>query len=458
MGLFPGNGNVQRKQISKGANLRHEGDCNSLASLPGTYGWRGCAVENMKRHADRWSAARTSAQEVFVSRSRLRILVVQLGVALAVPGSLLAAGIPAPSGPARLAHFDFGVITLGREVRHEFQVVNTSTVPISVKSVAASCECLQVTSVSSNIPAGTVGKLAIVLRPQTAGFVDYSVAFETVPEEGTKLFTLSGKAVACEAGSLRTNLLVSARELLARQAGGEALCLLDVRSQDGYRLARIPGSLNLSLFTVKTKGFLRPKRVILVNEGCGHDDLLAECDKLAAAGFVAPCVLDGGVRAWQQAGGPLEGEDVASSRVGAITPAQFYFGHADDLWLVAGVGDSAEVTGASLGLAATPVPADGAEFMAGLTAALQRDPAARRLLVVSRDGQDYGQLEKALHGFPGPPVFYLAGGAKAYSDFLSQQFAMQNRRTMTIASGTGPQFARNARASGGSGGCCGGKK
>ena len=125
---------------------------------------------------------------------------------------------------------------------------------------------------------------------------------------------------------------------------------------------------------------------------------------------------------------------------------------------MASIGDSAEVTGASLGLAAPPLPAGGPELIAGLAAALQRDPAARRLLVVSANGQDYGQLEKALRGFPGPPVFYLAGGAKSYSDFLSQQFAMQNRRTMTVASGTGPQFVRSPRAAGGSGGCCGGRK
>ena len=347
---------------------------------------------------------------------------------------------------------------MGQEVRHEFRVANTSSVPIVIKSVVSSCECLQVASVPTNLAPGAAGALAVVVRPKVAGFVDYTVTFDTAPGDGTRMFTLSGKVVAGETGFLRTNLLVSARELLTRQAGSEALCLLDVRSQDGYRLARIPGSLNLSLFTVKTKGFLRSKRVILVNEGCGHNDLLAECDKLTAAGFVAPRVLNGGVRAWQQAGGLLEGEDVVSSRLAAITPAQFYFGHADDLWLVAGVGDSAEVTGASLGLAATPLPAGGPELIAGLAAALQRDPAARRLLVVSANGQDYGQLEKALRGFPGPPVFYLAGGAKAYSDFLSQQFAMQNRRTMTLASGGGPKFVGGSRVGGGAGGCCGGKK
>ena len=390
--------------------------------------------------------------------SRSCRLALQLAVALAVPSSLLAAVMPAQSAPVRLAHYDFGVIRMGREVRHEFRLANTSSVPIVIKSVVSSCECLQVASAPTNLAPGAPGALAVVVRPKTAGFVDYTVVFETVPGEGTKMFTLSGKAVAGETGFLRTNLLVSARELLARQAGGEALCFLDVRSQDDYRLARIPGSLNLPLFTVKTKGFLRSKRVILVSEGCGHDHLLTECDKLAAAGFVAPRVLDGGLRAWQQAGGPMEGEDTTATRLGAITPAQFYFGHADDLWLVAAVGDSAEVTGASLGLAATPLPAGGPELLADLAAALHRDPAARRLLIVTACGQDYGLLEQTLRGFAGPPVFYLEGGAKAYSDFLSRQFAMQNRRTMTVTSGTGPQFTGYARAGSGSGGCCGGRK
>lgn len=137
---------------------------------------------------------------------------------------------------------------MGQEVRHEFHVANTSSVPIVIKSVVSSCECLQVTSVSSNIPARAAGRLAVVVRPKTAGFVDYTVAFETDPGEETRMFTLSGKAVAGEAVPLRTNLLVSARDLRARQSSGEALCLLDARSQDVYRLAPIPDSLNLPLF------------------------------------------------------------------------------------------------------------------------------------------------------------------------------------------------------------------
>lgn len=263
------------------------------------------------------------------------LFTLQFTAVLAAPASLVAATVPVSPPAVRLAHYDFGLITLGREVRHEFQLVNTSAVSVSVKLVAASCDCLQVTSVSSNIPAGAAGRLAVVVRPKIAGFVDYSVAFQTVPGGGTKMFTLSGKAVTGEAGPPKTNLLVSAGELLASKAAGDALCLVDVRGQAGYRLARIPGSLNLPLFTVKTRSFLRSKRVILVNEGCEHDGLLAECDRLAAAGFLAPRLLDGGVRAWQQAAGQLEGEDVVSSRLGTITPSQFYFGHADNLWLAA---------------------------------------------------------------------------------------------------------------------------
>ena len=313
-----------------------------------------------------------------ILQSRWWLLALHLLAILAAPVTLLAATPPPSPSAVRLAHHDFGLITLGREVRHEFLVLNTSTVPVSVKSVAASCDCLQVTSVSSNIPAGAAGRLAVVVRPKTTGFVDYSVALEMIPGGGTKMFTLSGKTVVGETRPLGTNRLVSAQELLTRQAAGETLCLVDIRGQAAYRLARIPGSLNLPLFTVKTRTFLRSKRVILVNEGCEHDSLSAECDKLAAAGFVAPRVLDGGVRAWQQAGGPLEGEDLVSSRLATITSAQFYFGHADNLWLVAAIGDSAGTTSNSLGLAATPVPAGGPELIAGLATAVQRDPAARR--------------------------------------------------------------------------------
>ena len=73
-------------------------------------------------------------------------------------------------------------------------------------------------------------------------------------------------------------------------------------------------------------------------------------------------------------------------------------------------------------------------------------------------GGDFVSQEKILHGFTGPPVFYLAGGAKGYAQFLRQQLAQQNRRTLTATSGSGPKFVGAARPAGGGGSCCGGRK
>ena len=357
-----------------------------------------------------------------------------------------------------VACHNFGTASVTQSFNHEFTWHNDATTPLVVEGVSTSCDCLQVTAFPRVIPAGGTDKLTVAAHPKTPGPTDWVVFARVTGSAEARLFWLSGTIGDAARTAFPPDLLVAATNLLANPARLAEISFVDVRGQDQYRLGRIPGSLNLPLFTVKARGFLRPKRLVLLNEGHNPADLLQEASRLKQLQFASVAVLDGGLRAWQQAGGQLEGEDVAASRLATITPAQFHFGQADNPWLVEALGDSAAATGDWLGLTATPLPAGGPALLPGLTTALQRNPAARRLLLVSAHGDDYAAQEKILHGFTGPPVFYLAGGAKGYAQFLRQQLAQQNRRTLTATSGSGPKFVGAARPAGGGGSCCGGRK
>ena len=82
----------------------------------------------------------------------------------------------------------------------------------------------------------------------------------------------------------------------------------------------------------------------------------------------------------------------------------------------------------------------------------------QRVLVVSQRG-DFGfnETEQVATREQPFPIYYLAGGARAYSDYFTQQVAMQKRRAITIVNARPGRFTHSASTVQRSGGCCGGR-
>lgn len=357
-----------------------------------------------------------------------------------------------------VAHHQFGAATQHQAFSHEFLWPNTSTNPLVIRTVTSSCDCVQVAGFSRSIPPGGSGSIDLKITPKNTGAIDWLISAEIEGETAPRLFALSGEVSDGTPSSPPSPLFVQPKDTIREQAEGRGLVFVDVRSQDLYRLGHISGSLSLPLFTVKTKTFLRSRPIVLLNEGHSMGGLLSEAARLKEFQFGTVRVLDGGLRAWQQAGGALEGENPASAALGSITPQQFYLARHKPEWLVVGLGcASAPAEFGSLPLTAL-LPLESNNLPQELAALLEKTPTARRILLATPDGGNYKPFEKVRPAPSEITLFFLVGGADGYSRFLSQQLASQNRKVLTVSSQQQRMTASHGGAAVAGGGCCGGRK
>jgi rhodanese-related sulfurtransferase len=97
-------------------------------------------------------------------------------------------------------------------------------------------------------------------------------------------------------------------DLRAMQAAGEAVVLVDVRDQSEVNLGFIPGALHISRGTLEGKidrAVARDAKVVLYCSS-GNRSLLAG-DMMRQMGYQHVTSLAGGIRAWVEQGGELDG-------------------------------------------------------------------------------------------------------------------------------------------------------
>ena len=113
------------------------------------------------------------------------------------------------------------------------------------------------------------------------------------------------------------------------------IILADIRSPEAYESYRIPGSLNIPLFALRTKNYLKTRHVVLVDGGDSQQLHGAVCIRLMRQGFKNVQVLEGGMPSWVLNGGDIIGHAPTTSDLIAITPRQFYADQTNQHWIVA---------------------------------------------------------------------------------------------------------------------------
>ena len=98
------------------------------------------------------------------------------------------------------------------------------------------------------------------------------------------------------------SLAISVEEVFYKLKRNQKLTLVDVRSKKDFERLHIPSSINIPLFAVKTKTYLKSARLVLVNEGFRYAELANECRRLTERGLKMS-ILDGGLPAWKHSGG-----------------------------------------------------------------------------------------------------------------------------------------------------------
>ena len=229
---------------------------------------------------------------------------------------------------------------------------------------------------------------------------------------------------------------ISPDGLLYKLKQKQPLTLLDVRNTEDFQRLHIPGSLNIPLYAVKTKVFLKSAPLVLINEGFQYSLLESECRQLKDMGFNV-LILDGGVTAWARKGNALVGDLFALEDMQMISPRVFF--REKDSQNVRVIDISPVQTEISKQLMPysihLPIPDEQgpwAQKLGRLTDS-HRNPPFLSILVINETGDGYHRAKKIFAGLR-VNAFYLKGGlvgTKRYLEDILLSWVPRDSRIMT---------------------------
>lgn len=215
----------------------------------------------------------------------------------------------------------------------------------------------------------------------------------------------------------------------------QRVTLVDVRSGKQFTQFQIPGSINVPLFAVKTKTFLKHTPIILLDEGYQPATLNAACKQLQQTGFETS-FLFGGLAAWRTQGGLLTG-DIIAQKTASLVPPQAFFQEQDAAyWLII---DASSANTQSLFLQAVHLPdaSDPEQSLRNLGATLanQETRTWQMIIIITEYGEGYSFLDQGLDPTSLPPIFFLRGGWQAYRQFMNMQTTIRQQSHVTQTEG-----------------------
>lgn len=334
--------------------------------------------------------------------------------------------------------FRFDEARLNDRLSHQFTLRNPSADLLEVRSATPSCDCVKVAGWTPYVEAGGTGSVQVLFIPDRAGKVDYRVYLQTSdPEKPEFEFAIRGTVSAAERTRKDRDwtLYVYAEEAAQLVREPDRATWVDVRSEKAYERNRIPGSIRIPLYAVKTKGFLRSRPVVLVDEGVGSAMVEEEVRKLRDGGEGNLSIWHGGLNAWRELGGRIEG--VGTEPVNQLPPAALQDIPFSTDWLVVGSG----VERQRLPEDAVAIGFDVAredEFVSSINAALAERPKVLSVLIATSGGERYDAMADAASKVDAF-VCFLEGGWSAWERQRQLSDSIREGKTAVVrASAAGP--------------------
>lgn len=246
-------------------------------------------------------------------------------------------------------------------------------------------------------------------------------------EHASEYKDLFGLASSGSERKRNPELAISVESVLQKLKEKREIILIDVRNSKEYEQFRIPGSINIPLFAIKTKIFLKSKPLVLINEGHSYSQLEQEGRSLRDSGFTVS-ILNGGLHHWKQKGAPLEGNVFAQRELNKISPQTFFTEKDYVNWIVINVAQSEESEAHNLFPHGIHIPYSDEpdQFISKLKDIIGKrtgDPFLS-ILICDDKGEHYEKIEKLTQKAGINRVFYLKGGLEGYRTFLQQQVSI----------------------------------
>ncbi|MFY0575462.1 rhodanese-like domain-containing protein [Cystobacter fuscus] len=225
-------------------------------------------------------------------------------------------------------------------------------------------------------------------------------------------------------------------ETVLRQHDQGKVMLVDVRDAESFSRYRIPGSLNIPLYAVKAKAFLRSESIVLVNQGHVTAALEVGCAELKRAGFSNVAVLQGGLRARLAGRGALEGEARSAHDLDHLMPAELFAERMRTDWLVLIFSNDQHASlRCWLPSRVEQVTGTGAPAIRAIKVAVDRArQAAPGLRVLAASDTEHAMLSALLKEAGVQDALYLESGLEGYQEFVSNQISIWGRQEKTRAS------------------------
>jgi rhodanese-related sulfurtransferase len=228
-----------------------------------------------------------------------------------------------------------------------------------------------------------------------------------------------GLPVEPAAGTISPALATSVAAALAGLKE-KSIHLVDIRSKTDFEQFHIPGSLNISLYAIRTKAYLKNKPIVLVNEGFALVEPAEGCKALNRAGFRAT-LLAGGLMSWKARGGCLAGDPFAMTQLNRVIPMHYFLEAGNGHHLLVDASEAPDQHAMPVFDDALAVDlSDNAKAFSQIKEIFQADPADpfRTIVIYTEDGRKDDYLQRCLVRAGINEFFIIQGGRRA----CEQQF------------------------------------
>jgi rhodanese-related sulfurtransferase len=249
-----------------------------------------------------------------------------------------------------------------------------------------------------------------------------------------------------QANSRLPEFLISVESIIRDRDQKREMRLIDIRLAAEFDKLRVPGSLNVPLFAIKTKTFLKQNKIILFDEGYNYGRIEEECKLLRKAGFRV-WIMSGGLYAWSQNGGSLEGDGFARKALNRIPAMHFFTVKNDQDWIILNISDNnkkqkmPEIFPRAIPLSLTKDEVAFVSHYEDVLEKLRRDPFTR-VLIIDERGANYDRMERIIRNTSYKDVFFLEGGREAYGKYVTGIHNAETKNTLTLQKNNCPGSCR----------------